>query len=98
MLPDGAHKREEDWTIFFLNRPCEEIGVQNISKRTNFQILICFFKKIKSKSYLKRKEIKNLDLLLKPLFIGFQKRNQMMGGLCLIQTRKKLFSRKVESK
>jgi hypothetical protein len=21
MLPDGAHKRGEDWTVFFLNRP-----------------------------------------------------------------------------
>ena len=21
MLPDGAHKREDDWTVFFLNRP-----------------------------------------------------------------------------
>jgi hypothetical protein len=21
MLPDGVHQREEDWTVFFLNRP-----------------------------------------------------------------------------
>ena len=24
MLPDGAHKREDDWTVFFLNRPDKE--------------------------------------------------------------------------
>lgn len=21
MLPDGVHQREDDWTVFFLNRP-----------------------------------------------------------------------------
>ncbi|KAN0011867.1 hypothetical protein ACTFIU_007438 [Dictyostelium citrinum] len=32
MLPDGAHKRNDDWTVFFLNRPVPEGGALTASK------------------------------------------------------------------
>lgn len=32
MLPDGAHKREDDWTVFFLNRPGQEGVLGDSSK------------------------------------------------------------------
>jgi len=34
MLPDGTHKRQRDWTVFFLNRPGQE-GVLGDSTRAN---------------------------------------------------------------
>ncbi len=26
MMPDGVHKWNTDWTVFFLNRPADEVG------------------------------------------------------------------------
>jgi len=34
MLPDGTHKRQRDWTVFFLNRPGQE-GILGDSTREN---------------------------------------------------------------
>jgi len=31
MLPDGAHNRDQDWTIFFLNQALPEVNVNECS-------------------------------------------------------------------
>ena len=33
MLPDGAHLREEDWTMFFLNQSVQDASADNASGR-----------------------------------------------------------------
>lgn len=32
MLPDGAHKRQDDWTVFFLNRPGQSEALRDSMK------------------------------------------------------------------